>query len=270
MLTIRCPRCGAPLQVDEKWAGRLVRCKGCGNAFSIPGVAGQEQPVLRGMPTPCASAVAAHDIGAALRGSLRPGGAGERPTPPLPMPGNRSRPLVPGLLLLLYGLGGVLLLAALNGVFLALLLRLFLGRDQALAARTWVVPLAFLLALAEVGLYEWRRARTVDLVGPLQAALQEVLALLPAESPPRLGPPDFPRKRTEPREEQFRTSLKGFRQLLASPADTEARQRLAVAVPAVLRQLDEMLARPSEQRREPLLRLKVLLEWYQRRYPAGQ
>lgn len=69
--------------------------------------------------------------------------------------------LVPGMLLMLYAVGGFILLGVLNGVAISLVLRLFLDREAVLAARTWIVPLSFVLALAEVALYEWNRALSV-------------------------------------------------------------------------------------------------------------
>src|SRR5436853_634491 len=86
--------------------------------------------------------------------------------------------------------------------------------DAPLAARVWLVLLAFLLAVAELVLYEWRRARAADLVGPLRSAIQETLALN--------GQP-----------EPLRKSLTELRQLLASP-DPETVQRLTSTLQEVL------------------------------------
>jgi hypothetical protein len=163
----------------------------------------------------------------------------------------RSRPLASGLLLLLYAVGGVILLAVLNGVLLTLLLRLFLDREQIVAARMGLVPLAFLLAIAELVLYEWRRAQVADLIGPILSAIQEALSQIPSSTLPE-----------EPhwQKELLHRSLKELQHLLASP-DPETGQRLASTLQEVLTLLGQM----TDAEKDRFRRLRTLLEKYQRR-----
>jgi hypothetical protein len=188
--------------------------------------------------------------------------------------------LASGLLLVLYAVGGVILLALLNGMLLTLMLRLFLDREQVLAARTWVVPLAFLLAFGELVLYERRRAQTADLIAPIRAAIQEALSQMPTSVRPpfrvsdwsgmgepvwNLGTqwaptklPEEPSRQREP----LQRSLKELQQLLASP-DPEAGRRLASTLQEVLRMLDQL----ADAEKDRFRRLRTLLEQYQRRQP---
>ena len=170
----------------------------------------------------------------------------------------RSSALVPGLLLMLYALAGVALLAVTNGVILAVLLGLFVDQDQVLAARIWIVPLAFLLALAEVGLYEWHRTRSVDLISSIRAAIQDVLVTVPA--PPPAQHPAPPNLAVGPLEE--------LQQVLASPPDGTMQQELTPRLKKVLEQFNQMPEPSSAVQRRRILRLKAMLEQLQRRQAA--
>jgi hypothetical protein len=192
---------------------------------------------------------------------------------------SRSQRLLPGMLLTLYGLGGVILLAVLNGVFLSLLLSLLFGPDQALAARPWTVPLSFVLAVTELILYEWRRARPVDLVARIHSAIREVLARMPAapvEHEAALpgdstGLPPVQkgvREGKQQRQEQLRRSLEKLQQLLTAAPDPMRQQHVAVVLQETLRQLEPLLE-PRDVRSDRLRRLQVLLVRYQRRQIAG-
>jgi hypothetical protein len=172
------------------------------------------------------------------------------------------------LLLLLGAVGGFALLALVNGVLLSLLVFLLGGRSAALEARTWLVPLAFLLAIGEVVLYEWRlwrRAATVDLVGLIRPAIQEVLALLsarpaaPAPIQTRGAWKDQPPAQTD----QLRAALERLQQLLESPSDRTACEELPKVLLAIRQQLDQLLGQLPKANRDELLQLQQLLERYE-------
>ena len=36
-IEFNCATCGKPFKVDDQWAGKRAKCKGCGNVITIPG-----------------------------------------------------------------------------------------------------------------------------------------------------------------------------------------------------------------------------------------
>src|SRR5262245_39701343 len=78
MIHFQCPACGAPFEVDDRLAGRVGRCKGCGGRTKVPS-AGSAQPAAAAPPRPKAMAVAA----AGPRLTTVAAGAASRPQPSL-------------------------------------------------------------------------------------------------------------------------------------------------------------------------------------------
>jgi hypothetical protein len=176
--------------------------------------------------------------------------------------------LVSGLLLLLYAVGGVILLAVLNGLLLTLALRLFLDREQILAARLWLVPLAFLLAIAELILYEWRRARVADETRPIRYAVEEALSQIPISTQPSIVLASAMQlvlaSAMEP-SERLRVSLLMLLRLLRESPDLNSEPHLTSTIQGVLRSLDQM----PDSEKDRFRQLRTLLEEYQRRQAAS-
>ncbi len=91
-----------------------------------------------------------------------------------PEPKSSGSSLLSGMLLMIVVPMAIMLLAIFNGILLSLLLRLAIGSEANLAARMWVIPFSIVLAIVEVVAYEWRCARTVNLVPPIQDAIAEM------------------------------------------------------------------------------------------------
>ena len=47
MIEFDCPRCGEPMEISDRQAGRQVRCVGCGERIAVPEPAGQLRPAGR-------------------------------------------------------------------------------------------------------------------------------------------------------------------------------------------------------------------------------
>ena len=50
MPTFECPHCGKDLDIPEKFAGRNVKCPGCGGALAVPAVDSEPEPPVAEPP----------------------------------------------------------------------------------------------------------------------------------------------------------------------------------------------------------------------------